>query len=116
MIKKLLKPDGEWLPVHQEINGKTLLPKDFIIPRLMINGSTYTVLSEKPDEGIIRVKGRNLDIYSTDGTNNGRHLTAIYQIENSKLTICYNLKGNVYPQAFYTAHHPAYFLSVFKKI
>ncbi|WP_154402300.1 hypothetical protein [Mucilaginibacter endophyticus] len=33
----------------------------------MINGSTYTVLSEKPDEAIIRINGEKLDIYSTDG-------------------------------------------------
>jgi len=35
--------------------------------------------------------------------------------ENEQLTICYNLKGDNYPETFETKGKSMYFLSVFKK-
>ncbi len=56
-----------------------------------------------------------MDIYGKEGVNTGKHFTAIYKIENGQLTICYNLLGNIYPEAFETKGKPMYFLSLFKK-
>ncbi|TSJ40971.1 hypothetical protein FO440_14650 [Mucilaginibacter corticis] len=115
MIKKHIEPDGEWEPIHQEIGGRVLRPEAFSFKKVSIKGSTYSVLSQDYDEGIIRVNGDKLDIYNTDGVHNGRHLTAIYQITSGELTICYNLNGNAYPKDFITQNQPELFLSVFKK-
>ena len=56
-----------------------------------------------------------MDIYGKDGVNAGRHFMAIYKIENGELSVCYNLAGNGYPEAFETTSKPMLFLSVFKK-
>jgi hypothetical protein len=56
-----------------------------------------------------------MDIYGKEGVNAGKHFTAIYKIENGQLTICYNLSGDGYPEAFETNTKPTLFLSVFKK-
>ena len=56
-----------------------------------------------------------MDIYGKEGVNSGKHFTAIYKFEEGLLTICYNLSGDRYPEAFETKGKPMYFLSVFKR-
>jgi hypothetical protein len=56
-----------------------------------------------------------MDIYGREGVNAGKHFTCIYKYENEELTVCYNLKGDSYPQAFETKDKPLFFLSAFKK-
>ena len=56
-----------------------------------------------------------MDIYGKEGVNTGKHFTAIYQFENGKLTVCYNLSGDSYPETFETKGKPMFFLSVFNK-
>ena len=71
--------------------------------------------AESVDKGILKYKGGQMDIYGKEGVNAGKHFTAIYKMENERLTICYNLKGDVYPSNFETKSAPTFFLSVFKK-
>ncbi|MBS1519640.1 MAG: hypothetical protein JST50_01485 [Bacteroidetes bacterium] len=61
---------------------------------------------------IIKANGPLPDIYGTDGANEGRHYTAIYQVEANKQTICYNLNGGTYPFSLKTEGKLYYFLSV----
>ena len=56
-----------------------------------------------------------MDIYSKEGVNAGKHFTALYKIENETLTICYNLLGDKYPEAFETKSNAMLFISIFKK-
>jgi hypothetical protein len=42
-------------------------------------------------------------------------ITAIYKLKNEQLTVCYNLEGSNYPEAFDTKVKPMYFLVIFKR-
>jgi uncharacterized protein (TIGR03067 family) len=115
VVKGQTKFQGTWLPVRQEMGGKTLPPAAYKDQQLIMQDSLYTVIAESVDKGVVRMNGNKLDIYGRDGVNKGKHFTAIYQLKEGELTICYNLEGSVYPEAFTTQGHPLYFLSVFKK-
>src|ERR1700761_9359584 len=87
--------NGAWIPVSQELGGKALPPPVYAKERLIIADSTYTVVAESVDKGIVKYNGDNkMDIYGKEGVNAGKHFTAIYKIENGQLTVCYNLKGD----------------------
>lgn len=109
------KLNGTWVPVKQEMGG-TLLPNAaFENQKLIINDSTYTFIAESIDKGVVKYRDDKMDIYGKEGINAGKHFTAIYKYENEELTVCYNLSGDSYPEAFETKGKPLLFLSVFKK-
>ena len=107
--------EGTWRPVSQEFGGKPLPAAAFKDQTLVMQDSTYVVTAENIDKGVVKTNGNKLDIYGREGANKGKHFTAIYKLENGQLTVCYNLAGDAYPDAFTTQGHPLYFLSVFKK-
>ncbi len=107
--------NGSWTPTKQEIGGKDLPPVVFQKQKLIINDSIYTFSAESVDKGTLIYKNGQMDIYGKEGVNTGKHLTAIYKLDNENLTICYNLKGDGYPSDFETKSKPTLFLSVFKK-
>lgn len=109
------KLNGTWIPFKQELGGKSLPKNVFERERLIINDTTYTVIAESVDKGVVKYSDGKMDIYGTEGVNKGKHFTAIYKYENDQLTICYNLIGNSYPEVFETNGKPALFLSVFKR-
>ena len=107
--------NGTWIPVKQEMGGGALPEAAYQNYKLTINDSVYTYGSSQTDQGVISYDNRKMDIYGRVGPNAGKHYTAIYKLENAELTICYNLSGKGYPEAFDTKGQPLYFLSVFKK-
>jgi uncharacterized protein (TIGR03067 family) len=107
---------GTWVPAKEEMGGTALPKAAFENQKLIIGDSTYTVTAESVDKGIVKYNGNKMDIYGRDGANAGKHFTAIYKYENGQLTICYNLKGDSYPDAFDTKNKPLYFLSVFERM
>jgi len=109
------KFNGTWIPVQQEFGGTSLPSSAFAKQKLTISDSNYTMIAESVDKGVVRYKDDKMDIYGKEGVNAGKHFTAIYKYENNELTICYNLSGDSYPQAFETKSKPTFFLSVFKK-
>jgi uncharacterized protein (TIGR03067 family) len=109
------KFNGTWIPVQQEFGGASLPSSAFAKQKLIISDSNYTVMAESVDQGVVHFKDDKMDIYSKEGVNAGKHFTAIYKYENNQLTICYNLSGDSYPEAFETKSSPTLFLSVFKK-
>ena len=116
--KKLYAPAsliGTWHPVKEEIGGFQL-PKAAIEKQtLEIGDSTYTVRAESVDRGVVRYQKNKMDIYGREGVNRGRHLTAIYKLENNQLSICYNLAGEPYPESFDTKGKKDYFLAIYEK-
>ena len=108
-------PNGTWIPINQEIGGNTLPTAVFEKQKLIISDSSYTVIAESIDKGIVKYKDNKMDIYGKEGVNVGKHFTAIYKLENGLLTVCYNLAGDTYPAAFESKSKPTLFLSVFKK-
>ena len=109
------KLNGTWIPAKQEMGGKSLPNTIYENQQLIISDSNYTVIAESVDKGIVKYNADKMDIYSKEGVNAGKHFTAIYKFENDLLTVCYNLKGDSYPETFDTNGKPMYFLSVFKK-
>ena len=109
------KLNGVWVPVKEEIAGTTLPPAAFQTQKLQLNDSNYTFTAESVDKGVVRYSGDKMDIYGREGVNAGKHFTAIYKLENDQLTICYNLGGDAYPDAYDTKGKPKNFLCVFKK-
>lgn len=107
--------NGSWTPIKQEIGGKELPAAAFQAQKLIIHDSIYTFTAESVDKGTVNYKGKQMDIYGKEGVNAGKHFTAIYKLDNGQLTICYNLSGDAYPEAFETKSKPTLFLSVFKK-
>jgi uncharacterized protein (TIGR03067 family) len=107
--------NGTWAPVQQEMAGKQYPTSAFENQRLVIRDNMYTVTAESVDKGELKYTDGKMDIYGKEGINAGKHFTAIYKYEKKKLTICYNLKGDSYPETFETKEKPMFFLSVFKK-
>lgn len=107
--------NGTWTPVRQELGGKELPPIVFANQKLTMSDSTYTLAAESIDKGIVIYSKGEMDIYGKEGVNAGKHFTAIYEIENEQLKVCYNLSGDSYPETFETKDKPMYFISVFKK-
>lgn len=114
-IVKTKQLNGSWLPIKQEIGGKVLPAAVYQTQKLIIKDSLYTLVAESVDKGIVKLNGNKMDIYGKEGVNVGKHFTAIYKLENGELTVCYNLAGNAYPEAFETTGKMTFFLSVFKK-
>lgn len=112
---KTINLNGNWAPIKQEMGGIQLPPSALANQKLTIADSTYTVVAESVDKGIVKCTDNKMDIYGKEGVNAGKHFTALFKYENEQLTICYNLAGDSYPLAFETKGKPMYFLSVFKK-
>lgn len=105
---------GTWVPQKQEMGGRALPATIFSGQKLILKDSSYTVIAESIDKGIVRYTNDNrMDIFGKEGVNREKHFTAIYKYEKNELTVCYNLKGDKYPEDFDTKGKPLYFLSVF---
>jgi uncharacterized protein (TIGR03067 family) len=111
----LIKLNGSWAPMRQEIGGTALPTTSFQGQKLVISDSNYTFTAESFDKGVVRCSGNKMDIYGKEGVNSGKHFTAIYKLENDQLTICYNLSGDSYPEVFDTKGNSKLFLSVLRK-
>ena len=107
--------NGTWVPIKEEMAGTQWPAAAFAKQKLIINNDTYTMIAESVDKGELKFANGKMDIYGKEGVNAGKHFTAIYKYENGQLTICYNLSGDSYPEAFETKTKPLLFLSVFKK-
>lgn len=116
------KLTGEWIPVKLEMNGRELPPESFKDQSLVIKDGTYIFIAGNVDKGTVKYTGNKIDIYGEEGPNAGKHITAIYKFDNAdniktndKLTICYNLAGDSYPENFETEGKPMVFVAVFKR-
>jgi uncharacterized protein (TIGR03067 family) len=107
--------NGNWVPVKQEMGGALLPRAVFEKQKLIILDSTYTMIAESADKGVVKYGKDKMDIYGKEGVNAGKHFRAIYKIENRQLVVCYNLAGDSYPETYDTRGKPMYFLSVFEK-
>ena len=107
--------NGIWIPTRQEFGGKEFPESVYEKQTLTIENNKYTVVAESTDKGELTYENGKMDIYGKEGVNEGKHFMAIYKMENDKLTICYNLAGDSYPEAFETKAKPMLFLSEFKK-
>lgn len=113
--KETSELNGKWIPVEQEIGGMQLPESAFTDQYLLIEDDRYTVQSENLDKGTVTIDGNRIEIYGQDGPNAGKTFKAIYKLEKEKLTICYNLNGDSYPEKFSTEGQAMFFMATFKK-
>lgn len=107
--------NGTQSPLKQVIGGKDIPQIVFQTQKLIITESIYTLTAESVDRGTLKYKNGKMEIYGKEVVNSVKNFTAIYKIGNDQLTICYNLKGDVYSANFETKSAPTLFFSVFKK-
>lgn len=106
---------GTWIPVRQTLGGKELPISVVQTQVLILKDTTYHLEAQTLDRGIVKYSKGRMDIYGTEGVNQGKHYPALYKIENGHLIVIYNLAGNGYPSNFNSSVSPNLFLSVFKR-
>ena len=96
---------GKWKPIEANLG-------DNIIDKEVLNKATvefaddkYSILiGDKTEKGALKLNPKafpkQMDIFPTEGPNNGKTLWAIYQLEGEILTVCYSLTPTVRPENF----------------
>lgn len=112
---------GTWHPVRAELDGEQA--PALVIERLIFvitSDGRYTMAfdGEVSDEGTIahqEMDGRlGLLLQGTKGTNIGRGIPAIYQLQGDRLRICFGL-DSVTPDAFQTSPGSGRYLVTYRR-
>ena len=95
---------GAWVPVAASVSGKELLVAELRVKFLVLDGHDYNIIDRSNqivDRGEYLVndsaKPWTIDIVGRDGPNAGRSMLALFELEDDRLTVCYNLDGNDRP-------------------
>jgi len=96
--------EGAWVPVAANVSGKELLVAELRVKYLVLDGHDYNIIdrgNQIVDRGEYLVndstKPWTIDIVGRDGPNAGRSLLAIFELQDNRLTVCYNLDGHNRP-------------------
>lgn len=96
--------EGAWVPIAASVSGKELLVAELRVKYLVLDGHDYNIVDRSNqivDRGEYLVndsaKPRTIDIVGRDGPNAGRSLLAIFELQDNRLTVCYNLEGQSRP-------------------
>jgi uncharacterized protein (TIGR03067 family) len=120
--KDELKPvQGDWKVVTAKLAGKDFPEAIVKIMSLSMKADKYLVkVGNAPDEGTIKVDAakqpKTMEIKGTKGPNEGKTFLTIFKVEKNKMTICYDLKGKVYPSAFESTEENGFFLVEYERI
>jgi uncharacterized protein (TIGR03067 family) len=112
--------DGTWQVETAEMGGKPM-GDDFVkSTTLTIDGENYTVMvSGGADKGTTKVdkttSPKSMDIMGTDGPNKGKTFLAIYEWNDGKLKVCYDLSGAERPKEFATKPSTYQFLATYRR-
>ena len=78
--------------------------------KLVILDSTYTMIAESLDKGVVRISAWEPHRYLwKEGVKQRKAFSGLFLFEKGILTICYNLKGDSYPDNMETRGKPLYF-------
>ena len=96
--------EGAWVPIAASVSGKELLVAELRVKYLVLDGHDYNIIDRSNqivDRGEYLVndsaKPSTIDIVGRDGPNAGRSLLAIFELQDNRLTVCYNLEGQNRP-------------------
>jgi uncharacterized protein (TIGR03067 family) len=96
--------EGAWVPIAANVSGKELLVAELRVKYLVLDGHDYNIIdrgNQIVDRGEYLVNGSakpwTIDIVGRDGPNAGRSLLAIFELQDDRLTVCYNLDGHNRP-------------------
>jgi uncharacterized protein (TIGR03067 family) len=100
--------DGIWQPVSGELRGQSLPEGSLNHLKLILGDGNYELIvgTTTADRGIYEIipqtSPQQMQITGTEGPNKGRAIPAIFELEEEKLTICYDLSGEKAPDDFKT--------------
>jgi uncharacterized protein (TIGR03067 family) len=108
--------EGNWLIIEAEIGGKKIPDEGFRGRRLSLKDGKY---SSENDLGEYKIdpkaKIRSIDITFTEGSNKGKTILAIYELQNDSLRICYDLDGKSRPKEFMTKSGTKQFMVTYRR-
>ncbi len=96
---------GTWKPVAADLGGNKIDMMVLEKATIEYEGDKYKVtIGEKGEKGSLTLDAKKspkqMDIFPTEGDNNGKTLLAVYELAGDKLTICYSLTPGVRPENF----------------
>lgn len=96
---------GTWQPKEANLGGNLIDTMLLEKATLVYEGDKYTIsINDKIEKGSFVLDAKKIpktmDIFPTQGDNNGKTLLAVYEIAGDKLTICYSLSPGVRPENF----------------
>ena len=96
---------GKWQPTEADLGGNKIDPMLLETARVTYEGDKYTVeVNNKTERGTIVLDPKKdpkaMDIFPTEGDNNGKTLLAVYEVKGDELKICYSLSPTVRPENF----------------
>jgi uncharacterized protein (TIGR03067 family) len=100
---KLLQ--GVWKPKEANLGDNKIDPMLLDTASVTYEGDKYTIkIGDKGEKGSFTLdpkkSPKQMDIFPTEGDNNGKTLLAVYELAGDKLTICYSLTPTVRPEDF----------------
>jgi uncharacterized protein (TIGR03067 family) len=119
--KELKKLEGSWATVFIEAAGQKVTDEDKIKTRkLSTKGDKYTLkVGDETVRGTIEInptkKPKTIDVKPDSGSNKGKTLLGIYELDGDNLKICLALPGKDRPTALVTAAEDRQQLVVYKR-
>jgi uncharacterized protein (TIGR03067 family) len=96
---------GTWKPVAADLGGNKIDMMVLEKATIVYEGDKYAItIGDKGEKGSLTLDAKKspkqMDIFPTEGDNNGKTLLAVYELAGDKLTICYSLTPGVRPENF----------------
>lgn len=96
---------GTWKPTEANLGDNKIDQMLLDTVSLVYEGEKYTLtIGDKVEKGTYSLYTKKMpkamDIFPTEGDNNGKTFLAVYQVEGDKLTICYSITPTVRPDDF----------------
>src|SRR5262245_53659378 len=96
---------GKWKPKEANLGDNKIDAMVLDTITLEYAADKYTLtIGDKVEKGSYTLDPKKspkaMDIFPTEGDNNGKTFLAVYKIEDDKLTICYSLTPTVRPDDF----------------
>jgi uncharacterized protein (TIGR03067 family) len=96
---------GKWQPTEADLGGNKIDQLVLDSARVTYEGDKYTIeINNKSERGTISLDPKKdpkaMDIFPTEGENNGKTLLAVYEVKGDELKICYSLSPTVRPENF----------------
>jgi uncharacterized protein (TIGR03067 family) len=119
--KELKKLEGTWATVSIEAAGQKVTDADKIKTRkLTTKGEKYTLkVGDETVQGTIEInptkKPKTMDVKPDSGSNKGKTLLGIYELEGDNLRICLAPPGKDRPTEFASEAGTAHQLVVYKR-
>jgi uncharacterized protein (TIGR03067 family) len=119
--KEMKKLEGTWATVSIEAAGQKVTDEDKIKTRkLTTKGDKYTLkVGDETVQGTMEINPsknpKAIDVKPDTGSNKGKTLLGIYEVDGDKLTICLALPGKDRPTEFSTEAGTGHQLVVYKR-